>query len=281
MSNQRTAFFNGEFIAEENARLHISDLSIQRGYGVFDFFRVLDKVPVFMDDHIDRFFRSAAGLRLEPGIDKAGIKDIIHELIERNNIALSGIKLTLTGGYSTDGYSITAPNLFITQQLLQPRHEECVKNGIKLITHDHVRELPEIKSINYLTGMLLHEKIMQAGAADALYCRNNEVFELPRSNFFIVTRDNVIVTPSTNILRGITRQKTLELAAKHFTAKEKIITVDDIRGAKEAFCTSTSKQIMPVVQIDDMVIGDERPGEVTRELDTQLQEVINNVRRET
>ena len=151
-----TAFFNGEFIDAQHARLHISDLSIQRGYGIFDFFRVINKRPIFMEDHLDRFFCSAAGLGLEVNVQREKIRSIIHELIDRNNISeLSGIKLTLTGGYSPGGYEVISPNFFVTQQVLQPRPEGQV---LKVITHEHVRELPQIKSINYITGLMLQKK---------------------------------------------------------------------------------------------------------------------------
>lgn len=274
MSEQRTAFFDGQFMAEENARLHISDLSIQRGYGAFDFFRVVNNIPVFMDEHIDRFYRSAAGLNLEIGMHKAGLRPIIMELIERNNMASSGIKLTITGGYSPDGFSMIAPNFFITQHAVPPRLEEWVDKGLKVITYEHVREQAEIKSINYITGVLLHQKLKNTGAHDVLYCQNNEVSEFPRYNFFIVTKDEVIATPTKNVLRGITRARVLGLAAKQFKTAERVVTIDDIRNAKEAFITSTTKQVLPVVQVDDIIIGNGKPGSITRLLDAQMQEVI-------
>ena len=264
-------------MAEENARLHISDLSIQRGYGAFDFFRVVNNVPVFMDEHLDRFYRSAAGLRLEPGMDKASMRSIIMQLIERNNMASSGIKLTITGGFSPDGFSMIAPNFFITQQHVPPRQEEWVEKGLKVITYEHVREQAEIKSINYITGVLLHEKIKKTGAHDVLYRQNSEVSEFPRFNFFIVTKDDVIATPAKNVLHGITRARVLDLASKQFKTAERVVTMDDIRSAKEAFITSTTKQVLPVVQIDDIVIGNGKPGKVTRQLDAELQEVIKSI----
>lgn len=277
MSNQRTAFFEGQFIAEENAKLHISDLSVQRGYGAFDFFRVINNIPVFMDEHIDRFYRSAAGLQLDLDIEKASLRSIILELIERNNIEFSGIKLTVTGGYSPDGFSMIAPNFFITQQPLLPRPEHWLEKGLKVITYEHVREQPEVKTINYITGVLLHEKLKKSGADDFLYRQNNEVSEFPRYNFFIVTEDNVITTPAKNVLRGITRGKVLELAAQQFAVAERAVTMNDIKNAKEAFITSTTKQVVPVVQVDDIVIRNGKPGKITQQLDAQLEEVIKSI----
>lgn len=262
-----TAFFNGSFVAEQDLYLHVSDLSIQRGYGVFDFFRVVNNVPVFMSEHLDRFFRSAEALGLEMDMDKARISSIVHELIDRNKPGLSGIKLTLTGGYSPGGYEVILPNFFITQHPLQPRP---ATNGFKVVLYEHMREQPEIKSINYLTGLMLQKKLT---ADDVLYHKNGEISEFPRSTFFIVTRDNEVVTPAENVLRGITRKKVLELS----NGAERTVTIDDIRNAKEAFVTSTTKQVLPVVQVDDMVIADGKPGKITMQLDAQLQEVIRSV----
>jgi D-alanine transaminase/branched-chain amino acid aminotransferase len=274
--NTRIAFFNNSFIEEEKVFLHVSDLAIQRGYGVFDFFKVVNDVPLFMHDHLDRLFNSAAGLGLEPGLNKTEIASIAQGLINRNKIPYSGIKIILTGGYSQDGYNPATPNLIITQQQMLPRPAGIFEKGFKVITFEHVRELPEIKSINYTTGVLLQQKLTLAGADDVLYHKNGEISEFPRSNFFIVMKNDKVVTPSKNILRGITRKKTLELARKHFTAEEVTVTLDDIRNAKEAFITSTSKEIIPVVMIDDIVINNGKPGEVTRFLDTKFAELCHN-----
>lgn len=260
----RTAYFNGEFIAEQNLFLHVSDLSIQRGYGVFDFFRIVNNVPVFMSEHIDRLFRSAEALGLEVEADKERISSIVHELIDRNKLGLSGIKITLTGGYSPGGYEVISPNFFITQQPLQPRP---ATDGLKVVLYEHMREQPEIKSINYLTGLMLQKKL---SADDVLYHKNGEISEFPRSTFFIVTKDNEVVTPGKNVLNGITRKKILELS----NGAERTVTIDDIKNAKEAFITSTTKQVLPIIQVDDMIIGNGEAGKITLDLDAQLQDLI-------
>ncbi|HEY0679584.1 MAG TPA: aminotransferase class IV [Chitinophagaceae bacterium] len=270
------AFINGEFIEEKNATLHISDLSVQRGYGIFDAFRTINNVPLFLDDHLSRFFNSAEGLNLNPGLSREELKSIVSELILKNNIPGSIFRITLTGGYSTDGYLPSIPNLIVTQHPLKPRSAQWVKHGMRVITHEHVRELPLIKSINYLTGVNLQGKLVSVGADDVLYYHNNEVSEFPRSNFFIVTRKDEIITPASNILHGITRKKTLELARKNFAVYERKITLTEIAEAKEAFTTSTTKQILPVVEIDGNEVGNGLPGKITQLLDEHLQQLCNN-----
>lgn len=266
----RIVFINGEFIEEKDARLHISDLSIQRGYGVFDYCRTNDHVPIHLEDHIARFTRSAEIMHLELPLPGEELISAIHDLIHKNNIATSGIRMLLTGGYSPDSYEIVQPNLIIVQHPLTLRTGNVFEKGIKVITHEYVRDFPGAKTINYSMGIWLQQKIREHNAADVLYHMQGEVSEFPRANFFIVTRDNIVVTPKANILEGVTRKKILELSPKGLRIEEGTVTLNDIRSAKEAFMTSTTKRILPIVQVDNFTIGNGVPGEVTTFLDQAL-----------
>lgn len=258
------AYFNNQFIEVEKAVLPISDLSIQRGYGVFDFFRTINYEPLFIDDYLDRFFYSAAGLHLSPTQTKDEIKAIIYQLLNENRVPDCGIKLILTGGCTTDGYSIgTTPNLIITQQQIPPIKQAIYETGIKVITYEHQRELPHIKSINYLMGVWLQQKVKEQQATDVLYHMQDIVSEFPRANVFMITYDNKIVTPATNILQGITRKKVLQLAATRYEVEERDINLLEIKNAAEVFMTSTTKRILPINQVDDTIIGDGKAGPIT------------------
>jgi D-alanine transaminase/branched-chain amino acid aminotransferase len=153
--NPLCSFVNDSFLPADQASLQVGDLSIQRGYGIFDFFKTLNYTPIFLDDHLDRFYHSAAQLRLPTGKTRQDLRAVIHELQQKNNIPDSGIRMTLTGGYSSDGYSLSQPNLIITQQpLLIPISPEC-KKPVRLVTWNHQRQLPEIKTIDYLMAIWL------------------------------------------------------------------------------------------------------------------------------
>ena len=266
--NSAWMFLNGQFVKAEEGSLHISDLAIQRGYGVFDFFRTVQNVPLYLDDHLSRFYYSAHKMRLAIKLLPNELKDIILTLIQKNNMPQSGIRLTLTGGYSQDGYTVAAPNLFITQQPLQP----SLQKSVKLILHNYQRELPDVKTLNYLMGIWLQPFIKERGADDVLYFKDGLMRECPRSNFFIVTPQNVVVTPAKRILKGITRKRVLEIAEKHFAVEERDITVKDLQQAKEAFITSTTKLLTPVTQINDLEIDSTHPNAVTHQLSRLLQE---------
>ena len=115
----------------------------------------------------------------------------------------------------------------------------------------------------------LLEKVRANNAADVLYCKDNIVSEFPRCNFFIVRQDDSILTPSSNVLKGITRKNLLSLKEK-YNIEEATITLDDVYNAREAFLTSTTKRIIPIVTINEKTMGDGKPGKVTMALLNEL-----------
>ena len=277
--NELFVLVNDELIPAASASLGVADLAIQRGYGIFDFFKTLDQRPIFLDDHLDRFFRSAEQLRLPIGKTREELRAMIHTLQQANNIPDSGIRLTLTGGYSPDGYVLTSssaggPNLVITQQPLQGAITAELQKSIRLVTFAHERQMPETKTIDYLMAIWLQPFIKETCADDVLYHTNGIITECPRSNFFLVTTDNTLVTPARHVLKGITRMKVLSIARQQFPVEQRDITLDELRTAKEAFITSTTKHLVPVVQIDTTLIGKGMPGEVTRLLQRELYAMV-------
>jgi len=260
------AFVRGEVLPLNNAFLHVSDLAIQRGYGIFDFFKVQDKRPLFIDKYLARFHESARLMGLSVPVSGNELEAAIRELIRRNDLPLSGIKIILTGGYSASGYDPAEPNLIIIQQPLSLPGQAIIDKGIKIISHAYMRELPQVKTINYTMGIRLINEIKARGADDVLYHQDGVVTELPRCNFFIVKQDNTVATPAQGILFGITRKHVMELAGSKYKTKTGIITLEDIFQAKEAFLTSTTKRILPIVQVDDRIIGNGKPGPVSLSL---------------
>lgn len=251
----KLTFLNDQFIAEEKAALHVQDLSIQRGYGVFDFFKVQQSVPAFLEEHLSRFYFSAERMRLNCGYTYDELKSIIFELLEKNEVVNTGVRITLTGGYSDDGFQLSKPNLIISVRSYSSPTNEQFEKGIKLITYQHQRQLPEVKSIDYLMAIWLQPVIKQNGADDVLYYQEGIIGECPRSNFFIVTKDDTIVTASKNILKGVMRNKLIEIAKTGFDVEERDVTIKEIKSAKEAFITSTTKTILPVREIDGHVFS--------------------------
>ncbi|RDC65555.1 aminotransferase class IV [Adhaeribacter pallidiroseus] len=259
-------YHRGEIIPLEKAFLHISDLAVQRGYGIFDFFKIINGIPLFLDDYLARFYESARLMHLPVLLTPDELKKVLYRLMAQNQIPQSGIKMVLTGGYSEDGYTPAAPNLLITQQPITLLTAAQVQQGIQVITYSYIRDLAEAKTINYSTGIRLQPHMRAQGAQDILYHQNGIITECPRSNLFIVTHDNQVITPKKDVLKGITRKNVLEVAHQKYATVEGVVTLTDLAQAKEAFTTSTTKQILPVVQVDDQVIGNGKPGTVTLDL---------------
>ncbi len=272
--SEHFTLINGEFIDKTTASVLITDLSIQRGYGIFDFFKTINKRPIFLEDHLDRFFFSVSEMNLKSDLKRDQLKKFIHHLLEKNNIPNSGVRITLTGGYSEDGYSIAKPNLMITQNKFETNKSDF-NTGIKLMTHEHQRQLPHVKTIDYLYAIYLHRLIKEKKADDVLYHNQSEITECPRANFFVITQNNEVITPAKNILRGIIRKKILNFS-QLVNIREGLITLKDLENAKEAFITSSTKNVLPVLKIDNKPIGDGKPGEITKKIAGKLMELINH-----
>jgi len=256
------SIINGELVKNNDAKILVTDLSIQRGYGVFDFFKIINQQPFYLTDHLERLFRSAEAMRLTGTVTQTELEQMILQLIEKNQFANAGMRITITGGYAEDGYSIATPNLLITQSPLVVN--KTMANGLKLITHEYQRQLPHVKTIDYLQAIYLQSYIKEQGADDVLYHSNDEITECPRSNFFVVTKDDVIITPAKNILAGITRKRILAL--KQFNVQERAIALKDLDAIKEAFVSSTTKVVMPVLSIDGKQVNDGLPGKITAQI---------------
>lgn len=258
------AFVIDQFVLEDQASLFVGDLAIQRGYGVFDFFKVVNFVPVFLNEHLERFYFSAKEMRLKVPYSKDELKKIIFELLEKNHVSDTGVRITLTGGYSQDGYQLSNPNLIISLRSFNSPPVNELAKPIKLITYEHQRQLPHVKTIDYLMAIWLQPIVRQHNADDILYHQNGIVTECPRSNFFIVTNDDKIITPSENILKGVMRMKVLQAATLNYHVEERAVSIEEIKRAKEAFITSTTKTILPVHQVDENIFSKE--NKVTTQL---------------
>lgn len=257
---------NGEILPREQASLGVSDLAILRGYGMFDFFLVKKGQPLFFDDYLDRFERSARLLHLTLPFSREELRRQILQLIRANGEQEAGLKLVLTGGYSGDGYAPATPNLVIVQSPLPKYPSSKYDNGVKLMLHEYHRTLPEAKSINYIMGINLLPQMQDAGAEDILFHFGGNIHETTRANFFIVKNDDTIVTAGEGILGGVTRRKVIEIARQHYRVEARNLALEELQTAKEAFLTSSTKNIMPVVQVDDTTIGQGKPGAVTQRL---------------
>ena len=268
-------YFNGTITPVEQIGVGVTDLSLLRGYGLFDYFLTYNGRPFQWDWYWERFANSAMRMHLSLPITKEDAYGVVMELVERSGLPDIALRFIMTGGYSPDSISITKPNLLIISEDIHPTSLAQYQTGIKVILDEYVREMAEVKSTDYKRLILLADEIRGAGAQDVLYQKNGEISELSRSNFFIVKGEKLI-TPDRHILRGITRRTVLQLAQPDFEIEERPVLLSELYDAEEAFTTSSTKKILPIVQIGELTIADGKPGPKSAYLLERFNELITS-----
>ena len=260
-------YVNGEYVTAGRAALPLNDLGIVRGYGVFDLLRTYNRVPFRLRDHVLRLENSARLIGLALPWSTAQLEAVARETYQRNDIENATIRMIVTGGPS--GNFMTPqnkPSLLVMVNPIAPSSPDPYIRGARAMTTIIERIMPTVKSLNYIGAIMAVADASQAGAIEALYLDQNEhVTEGTRTNLFLF-RDHCLVTPKDGVLKGITRQVVLELARDQVEVVEMPIHYRDLMSAEEAFITSTTKEILPIIQIDNLQIGSGAPGPGTRRL---------------
>lgn len=262
-------YLNGNWVNDQGLVIPVRDLSVVRGFGVFDYLRTYQNKPFHLDAHIDRFYNSAQMLELEIPISKDELKNIVSEGLTKNSYPEKGIRMILTGGVSDDLISPSKPSLIVCFYQFAEPSEAQYKNGVKVITTPHVRHIPEAKSLSYLVAVLAQKQAKQIGAVEALYVdpSTTQIFEATTSNIFAV-KDGLVITPKDDILKGTTRQIVLDLC-KDLGIKfsESDLFLKDLPEYSEMFLTAANKEVLPVISVDEQVIGDGKVGEIAKQLE--------------
>ncbi len=268
-------YIDGQWVHPDKATISINDVAVLRGYSVFESLRTYDRRPFHLDQHMIRLYRSARMIEMEIPWPGEQIAEIVREVITRNTYRHAAIRLLVTGGESEDGILPSGEPVLVV--LITPLHErdmERFAKGCKLITTRLLRTSPEAKTANYIAAIRALKEAARRDATDALFVNEREhVLEATRSNFFIF-RGDTLITPRRGILVGITRNVVLELARSKFPIEERPILLEELALADEAFITSSSKEITPVVQIDDHTIGNGKPGQRTYQLEQLFIEMV-------
>ncbi len=271
-------YLNGKIIPLKKAGIDLYDVGLLRGFGVFDVLRTYNGRPFLIKEHLSRFEESSKILGLKAPLPQRKIAEIIKKLLHKNGISRKReavIRIILTGGKTRDGlsYDIKTPTLFILVEKFINLPAHFYTNGIKLITHDYQREYPLAKTLNYIPALKLQSIRQKSGAFEILYVHNDKALEGTTSNFFIFKKNNLI-TPKENILLGVTRNSVIKIARKKFNVKEENIPLSLLNSADEAFITATNKDIVPVIKINDKIVGSGRVGKNTKYLMALFREYI-------
>ena len=270
----RYCFFQNEIVETSSAFLQLNDLGVLRGYGVFDYFRTYNQKPFLINDYLSRFQNSSSFLKINPGYSNEKLENIIYELLDINKINEDvGVRLVCTGGPTEDSVTMSKPVFYILIENLQVNRLETQEGGVRLKTLEYQRLFPHIKSTSYINTVFHYPDMKKNNIYDLLFYSNKIITETSRSNFYLV-KNGKVITNGENILEGITRKLVLSLTEN---VEMRPVFLDELKSADECFVTGSTKGIVPVVQIDDLVIADGKPGKVTMDLNEKFGNFVGNL----
>jgi D-alanine transaminase len=272
----RVAYVNGRYVHHRDAAVHVEDRGYQFADGVYEVCEVRNGRLVDERRHFDRLARSLAELRIRPPMSRAALGVVLRETVRRNRIRDGIVYLQITRGVARRDHAFPPPNVspsvVVTARSLDLGvRESAAEQGISVITVPENRwPRVDIKSVSLLPNVLAKEAAHEAGAKEAWFVdAEGYVTEGSSTNAWIITRDGKILTRPADhgILRGITRTVLLDvIAAQKLTLEERPFTVEEAYAAREAFVTSASQIVMPVVRIDGRPVGNGAPGLVASAL---------------
>ena len=270
-------FIDGKYFDERTAKVSVFDHGLLYGDGIFEGIRIYNGRVFKLREHIDRLFYSAKAILLEIPMTRAALIKATVETCRKNKLRAGYIRLIVTRGRGTLGLNPRTcknPSVIIIADKIQVYPQGLYARGMEIVTVPTVRNLhsavnPAIKSLNYLNNILAKIEANNAGVEEAVML-NAEGFvaECTADNLFIIKNGEVFTPPnSAGALYGITRQTVIDLAhAAGLKVSEPNLTRYDLYNADECFLTGTGAEIMPVVKIDGRVIGNGKPGKLTRAL---------------
>lgn len=270
-------FLNGEIVDSNSASLPVDDIGLLRGYGVFEVIKTYNKRPFLLKEHLDRLDASASFLRINIPFKREEIIKAIDKLISISDGNEFLVKIVLTGGRSVGDmdFNSDTPIFFIILTDAPVKNEKYYANGVKLCLVEYQRFFPTVKTLNYVFPIKLKQDIKD-GYFDLLYHFNGRVLESPTSNFFLI-KGNKLITAKDNVLMGVTRGFVIRFASEMFETEERDVLLEEINSADECFLTATNKEILPVTQIDDIIINNGLVGEKTKKIIDKYDEIVKKV----
>ncbi|MBP0616565.1 D-amino-acid transaminase [Jiella mangrovi] len=273
----RTVYVNGVFCPETEAVVSIFDRGFLFADGVYEVTGVLDGKLIDFSGHMARLRRSLAELELREPAQEDKLLSIHRQLVEKNDLVEGMIYMQVTRGAADRDFLFpaddTKPSLVLFTQSASLRDKPAAKTGLRVVTVPDLRwARRDIKTVQLLYPSMAKMEAKRRGVDDAWMVEDGCVTEGSSNNAYIVDAGGTLITRPLNhaILHGITRKAVLRLAAESGLAvEERPFTVEEAKVAREAFITSASSFVLPVVEIDGTTIGDGRPGEIA----TRLREI--------
>ncbi|WP_409288151.1 D-amino-acid transaminase [Peribacillus sp. SCS-37] len=260
-----------EIVERDMVKVDIEDRGYQFGDGVYEVIRVYEGTPYTLDEHLARFYRSSGEIGITPPAPLEELKQQLLELIQADNLDDGGLYVQLTRGVAPRKHqyeSSIVPRL-VAYPVPSKRPVKEQMEGVKAITEEDLRWLRcDIKSLNLLYNIMIKQKAHEAGAFEGILIRDGIVTEGTSSNIFIIKNSTILTHPSGNlILNGITRTKLLEIYASNgWECKEQPFTESELLDADEVFMTSTTAEVVPIIEINGRRIGSGKPGKLTQQI---------------
>jgi D-alanine transaminase len=274
--------FNNE-IVERDAVVDIEDRAYQFGDGIYEVIGVYDGKPLMMKEHLIRLQRSARELQLNLPLSEEEMREKLEKLVKANNLNEGIIYLQVSRGASARLHEFppadTSP-VTIGYTREEKRMSEVENHGGNAVLTEDIRWLRcDIKTLNLLPNVLAKQKAAEHDAVEAIMHRGDTVTEASASNVFIVSNGALYTHPANNlILNGITRQKIIEICEQlGLDVHEETYTVDEMLNADEVFISATKSDIIPILKVDDHVIGNGKPGEVTKSILKEFRKLYEDI----
>jgi D-alanine transaminase len=270
----RIAYVAGHYLPHRRACVHIEDRGYQFADGVYEVIAVAAGHLVDAERHLARLHRSLAELRIAAPIGDAPLTIVMREVVRRNGVETGIVYLQVTRGVAPRDHAFppqATPTLVVTARRSRPRDPRLAADGVVVVTIPDIRwQRCDIKSVSLVANVLGKQQAREAGAFEAWQVdRDGCVTEGTSTNAWIVTGDGAVVTRAADhaILNGVTRLAVFDIIRDAgYRLVERPFTVAEARAAREAFLTSTTADLLPVVEIDGAPIGNGRPGMFTEQL---------------
>jgi D-alanine transaminase len=266
----RVVYVNGRYVRGDQAMIHIEDRGYQFSDGVYEVCEVRDGRIIEEQRHLARLMRSLDELRIAMPMRVSALAVVMRECLLRNRVRDGIIYLQVTRGVARRDHAFpplgTKPSLVVSARSLDfAANERAAAEGIAVITVPDDRwQRVDIKSVSLLPNVLAKQAAREQGAKEAWFVdRHGHITEGASSNAWIVSKEGKVITRPADkgILRGITRSVLMEvIAAQGLELEERAFTTEEAYAAREAFLTSASQVVFPVVRIDNRPIGNGAPG---------------------
>lgn len=269
---EQLVFLNGEYLPLNEARVCVLDRGFIFGDGIYEVIPAYNRVPFRLSEHLQRLYSNLAATRIRNPYSEQEWSEILTRVVEAQDEEDQSLYLQITRGVAKRDHGFpeqTEPTVFVMSNPLSVLDENTFNKGVSAITLQDIRwQHCNIKAIALLPNILLRQTALDNGAQEAILIRDGNVTEGSASNIFIVRQGTIMTPPKSELLLpGITRDLVVELALENGLAcKQEMISEAQLSEADEIWLTSSTKEVLPIVRLNEQSVADGHPGPVSRQM---------------